>query len=123
MREISRSGSIPKSKGCGAALHTLEVGTKKRRLTLESPSETGGDAAVTWTTVATVWAEMLGLGGTELSGIEATVDYRFKIWYRNDINPRWRLGLVGTTRKLQIISAFDPDGRSYELLIVARETV
>jgi len=104
-------------------MHTLEGAIKKRRLTLESPSETGGDAAVTWTTVATVWAEMLGLGGTELSGIEATVDYRFKIWYRNDINPRWRMGLVGTTRKLQIISAFDPDGRSNELLIVARETV
>lgn len=102
---------------------TPSVGRKNRRVTLESPSETGGDSAVTWTTVATVWAEMAGLGGAELSGIEATVDYRLTIWYRNDVNPRWRIGLSGTARKLQIISAFDPDGRSRELVVTARETV
>ena len=107
------------------------AGTLNVPLTLESPSETGGGSnAVTWTTVGTIWAEQLGLGGAEISGIEATADYRFRARWRSDITPRWRIGLVGTlnaagtdTRKLQIISVLDPDARRREILIVARETV
>lgn len=99
-----------------------KVGPKGKRITLESPSETGGDSAVTWTTVATVWAQMLGLGGTEQSGIDATADYRFVVWFRSDVTPRWRIG-IGATRKLYIQSITDPDGLGYEMLILARETV
>lgn len=93
-------------------------------VTLESPSETGGGSnVVTWTTIGTIWAEQLGLGGAEVSGIEATADYRFRARFRSDINPRWRLGLSGSSRKLQVISVIDPDGRNREILIIARETV
>ncbi len=97
------------------------AGTLNQQITLESPSETGGNAAVTWTTVATVWAQMLGLGGAELSGIEATGDYRFRLRARTDITPHWRIGLG--SRKFQIVSVIDPDGRGREILIMARETV
>src|SRR5258706_1485226 len=106
------------------------AGTLNVPLTLESPAETGGNAVATWTTVATVWAEQLGLGGAEVSGIEATADYRFRLRWRSDITPRWRIGLVGTlnalgtdTRKLQIVSVLDPDARRRAILIVAPETV
>src|SRR6266576_500549 len=99
------------------------AGTLDQLLTLEQPSETGGDSAVTWTVVDSVWAEMLGLGGAEVSGIEATADYRFRLRFRSDINPRWRLGLSVTARKFQIISVIDPEGRGREILVIARETV
>ena len=99
------------------------AGVLNTQITLEQPSETGGDAAVTWPVVATVWAEMLALGGAEVSGLEATGDYRLRLRFREDITPRQRIGLVGTARKLQIISIMDPDGRRRETIITARETV
>ncbi len=102
----------------------MRGGHLRRVVTLESPSETSGDVAVTWTVVATVGAEMLGLGGSEASGIHAEADYRFRIRFRSDltITPRWRLGL-GATRKFNITSVVDPTGRREELVIVAREIV
>lgn len=90
-------------------------------LTLESPGEGGGDAAVTWTVVANVWAEKRGLGGAELSGLEAETTYEFRMRYRTDVTPRWRLGLG--TRKFGITSIADPDGSTRELVILAREIV
>ena len=103
---------------------SLEVGTKNRRVTLESPSQSvsSGNATVTWTTQGTVWAEFEGLGGTIL-GTTAEGDARFRIWFRSDITPRWRIGLSGTNRKFHIQSIRDPDGRRNELIIFAREVL
>src|SRR6267378_6321330 len=93
------------------------AGALNTAITLESPAETGGDAVVTWAVAATVWAEKLGLGGAEQSGIDASADYRFRLRFRDDITPRWRIGLVGYSRWFQIVSIIDPDGRNRELLI------
>lgn len=100
-------------------------GVRNVPLTVENPAETGGDSAVTWAVVPgpPYWVEMLSVGGAEVSGLEATRDYRLTGGYRTDISPRTRLGLMGTTRKLQVISADDPNGRGRDLLIAARETV
>lgn len=104
----------------------LEVsGRRNVPVVVEQPSETGLNAAVTWTMDAgpPYWVEMTALGGVEVSGLEATRDFRMLGAYRTDITPRSRLAILATTRKLQVVSAFDPDGRTRDLLILARETV
>lgn len=108
------------------ALPTLEsVGTKHHLVTLEAPSETvtAGKPSIPWPVQATVWAAWQGLSGADRTGLAAETANRFTIWYRADVNPRWRVGLVGTTRKFQIVSVVDPDGRRIELTIVAQELI
>lgn len=102
---------------------TLSVGRKRARITLEQPSEsvTSGEATVVWTTMATVWAEYEGLGGTAL-GIAAEADARFTIWYRSDILRTWRIGLSGTARKFVMVTPpQDRTGAKYEMVILAKE--
>lgn len=103
------------------------VGTKNRRVTLEAPGETisSGEPTIPWTVQATVWAEMEGLSGSDRTGIVSETSYRFTIWYRSDITPRWRLGLSGSNppRKFQIFSLVDPDGRRDEQVIIAQEMI
>jgi head-tail adaptor len=102
-------------------------GTLDRRLTIDSPSETAGDAVVTWTTDATIWGSMRFLSGIERSGLVAEGAYAFVVRYRADwptmLTPRKRLGLSGTTRKFGILGVGDPDGRKEQLVITAQELV
>jgi SPP1 family predicted phage head-tail adaptor len=102
----------------------LQATDLRQRITLEQPSETAGDAVVSWTVKATAWAEIRTLSGLERSGIAAEATHRVRLRFRSDlaINPRWRLGL-GSTRKLNIVSVFDPDGRQREFVLMAQEVV
>jgi SPP1 family predicted phage head-tail adaptor len=100
------------------------AGTLNIPVTLEQPSETSGDAVVTWTVVGTDFVDMRGLGGSELSGLQAESNYHVRLRYRSDITARWRIGIAGTSRKLQVIGPpQDPTGRRQELLVMAREIV
>ena len=101
----------------------MQAGKLRHRLTLEAPSETvsTGEPTVPWPVQATVWGSMEGLSGSDRTGIVSETSYRFKIRYRSDITPRWRIGLSGTERKFQIFSLVDPDGRRREQVIVAQE--
>ena len=103
----------------------MRAGLLRYVLTLEAPSETAGDAIVTWTTQATVRGELHESGGDERSGIFAEKQVRFNLRYRADlaITPRWRIGIAGTTRKFNIAAISDPDGRKREWVIVATELV
>lgn len=103
----------------------MRAGDLNRQVTLEAPSDSvaAGEATLTWPVQATVWARMEGLSGLDRSGLTAEVEYRFRLRYRSDVTPRWRLGLVGTTRKFGVVSAIDPDGRRTELVILARELI
>jgi len=88
-------------------------------VTLEQPSETvsAGVPAITWTTLATVQAQIEGMGGQD-SGLLPEADYRILIAYRADVTPRMRVGLG--TRKFDVFSAV-PDPRRKMLVITARE--
>ena len=103
----------------------MQAGKLRNRLTLEAPGETvsAGEPTIPWTVKATVWGEWEGLSGTNRSGIVAEASYRGRIRYRSDITPRWRVGLAGTSRKFQVLSVVDPDGRRRELVIVAQELI
>lgn len=92
---------------------------------LLEPSEvvTAGNAQIVYTQRGTLWASMEWLGATE-AGVTAATSWRFKSHYRGDlkITSRWRLGLVGTTRKFELTSpAVDPDGRRRDLAFTGVE--
>jgi SPP1 family predicted phage head-tail adaptor len=97
----------------------MHAGELRHRVTLKSPSTTGGDAAVAYTTKATVWAAFQELSGTDASGLVAEAVARFRMRYRSDLTPRWRLELG--TRVFEIESISDRDGRRESLEGIARE--
>lgn len=103
------------------------AGALDRRLTVESPSETAGDAVVTWATDATVWGSLQFSSGANRNGIVAEAAYRLRVRYRADwatlFTVKKRLGLVGTTRKFSILSVGDAGGAKDLLEIVAQELV
>lgn len=103
----------------------MQAGKLRHRLTLEAPNETvtTGEPSIPWPVQATVWGSMEGFGGTDRAGLVAETAIRFRIRYRAGVTPRWRVGLVGTSRKFQIVSAVDPDGRRRELLLVTQELI
>jgi SPP1 family predicted phage head-tail adaptor len=113
-----------------SAVRSEFAGTMNRRITLESPSETGGDAVVSYTTQATVWAEVEGLSGANRTGLMAEMAYRFTIRFRADlVSPtipitKWRVGMSGTTRKFQITQPpLDPDGNKTRMVVMAQELI
>lgn len=104
----------------------MQAGKLRHRITLEAPNEsvTSGEPSIPWPVQATVWGSMEGLSGTSRSGITAEAGVRFRIRYRSDITPRWRVGLEGTARKFQIVvPPMDPDGRGRELILVTQELI
>jgi SPP1 family predicted phage head-tail adaptor len=53
-----------------------------------------GQAALTWTDVATVWAEKVPMSAREIVAAQGTVAERttkFRIRFRSDVTERWRL--------------------------------
>lgn len=103
----------------------MNIGRLRHRITLEAPEETitAGEPTIPWTLKATVWGEMEGLSGSDRTGLVAETAVRFRIRHRSDITPRWRVGIEGTSRKFQIVSVVDPNGRKEELLLVTQELI
>jgi SPP1 family predicted phage head-tail adaptor len=99
----------------------LAAGELRHRLTILTPSETGGDAVVTAPVVATVWGSLEALGGTEGEALVAQAAYRVRLRYRAGVTPKMRLGLDG--RRFEILSVQDPDGRRRELVLMVQEVV
>lgn len=71
----------------------MEIGKLNRRIVIQS-RDTGEDAAgqpvQTWTTLATVWADILGATGmgfikSSVEGVEVNA-YSFRIRYRTDVD-------------------------------------
>jgi len=87
----------------------IRPGQLDRRITLRTPVFTPGprgERVVTWQDLATVWAEVRPLPGTEvLTGAQATTlaDTLFRIRWRTDVSPGMGVGF---------------DGRDYEILAI-----
>ena len=94
------------------------TGLLRHKLVFKRPSETSGDAAVTESVVATVWGELQGFGGTDI-GLSVQGEYRIRIRYRTGLTPK--MIITQGTRRFQINSLTDPDGRRRELLVSATE--
>lgn len=95
------------------------------RVTIEAPlraSDGAGGAAISWSEVATVWADVISFKGTELFNadkLEAREPFRVVIRHRTDVTADMRLRWRG--RVLDIRGAFDPDGRRRWLAIDCEE--
>ena len=90
-----------------------------RRATLTKKPK-GGGYDRSWSTLDTVWAEVIGVNGREaviaqaLQGVSA---YRITIRYREDVTDADQI--VHRGRELNIRSVSDPDGTREQLLILA----
>lgn len=100
----------------------MQAGALRHLFTLLEPSETGGDAQVTYTSRGSVWGSLVAGGGSE-TGLTAEAGYTIRLRYRADlaVTTRWELALG--TRRFGITSIVDPDGRGQEWLVQATERV
>lgn len=83
-----------------------------------------GEAIESWSTVATVPADVRMAGGAERyvnagDQQQATITHVVRMRYRADVSPLERL--LHGTRVLDIESAVDPDGRGRELVCMCVE--
>lgn len=75
----------------------------KQRITLQEPNETddgGGGTVRGWSDVATLWAEVLPVGGARserlfAAQLEATVTHRVIIRYRTGVTAAMRISYAG----------------------------
>lgn len=75
-----------------------------------------------WNPVGTVWARVTPVSATERAanaGVQTAITHRVTMRYRDDVTSKHRITYRG--RMLEIVGAYDPDGRRCELLIDARE--
>lgn len=103
----------------------IHIGELRTRLVLETPARSGdggGGSAVTWSTLAEVWARVTASGGGEafsLDRVSGKVSHEIVVRYRDGVTPamRFRMG----SRVFDIRAAFDPDGRRRWLRCLAEE--
>lgn len=96
------------------------AGALRERVTIQQPTEVAdsqGGAALTWSTLATVWAAVRPWvrGGAEYAqaaAVGAHADYEVEINYRTDVTPAMRLSwtpYAGSAKTLQILEVVAPD--------------
>ena len=106
-------------------MSTPAIDAMRRRITLEAPVRTpdgGGGAAVAWTTVATLWADLRSLSGTEqliAEGLQGKVTHEIVIRKRMDVSPAMRLRYG--QRVFIILAVLDRDGLAPFIRIEAEE--
>ena len=86
-----------------------------------------------WRALATIYAEMMPIRAMErlqMAAIQATTDYRFRVWVRADLSPQMRLRWTpryptGAAEKTLEISGVLPwdDGRLYMLIEAGEVTL
>jgi SPP1 family predicted phage head-tail adaptor len=99
-----------------------------RRITFERATATqanpSGEQVLTWAAEATVWAEVVPLGGRELfqaQQLEAKADTRFRIRYRTGITPDETLRIAYGGRHYDLRSVVELGRREgLEILAEAR---
>lgn len=104
----------------------MRAGRLRHRLELQRAVETRneyGEVVLTWSTVATVWGSVEPLQGREYQlakQTQAETMTRFRIRYRSDVRPSWRVAWSG--RHYDIADA-QPDERRIELHLMCVDVV
>ena len=99
------------------------AGDLRERVTIETATRTGdgaGGEVVSWTALATVWANVQSLSGTEVTEAEraeARGQYNVTIRFRDDVTAAMRLQWRGEV--LNIRNVRDGDGRRRRLIMRA----
>lgn len=103
------------------------IGVLNRLVTLSRPvrvEDEGGGAPVTFTVVASVWAEVVAAGGGEAviaDAVRGTLTHRIRIRHRADVSAGWRASWSGRTAR--VLAARDPTGRGRWLNLECEEEV
>lgn len=101
----------------------MKAGNLDRRITIEQPSTSRngfGENEPTWSTLATVWAEVYPVKGSEeFAGqqVYAENTLGFRIRYRTDVTREMRVDYNG--EKYDIRSVNQPRGTRHEVLEIA----
>ncbi len=105
---------------------TVRIGRMDRKITIRKriiTRDSIGGAVETWQNVATVPAEKLDIAGREFIAaqqVNAEITTKFRIRYRSDIRPVWRISYDG--RDYDIVSVAEL-GRRKWLEIMAKATI
>lgn len=105
----------------------MGAGKYNHQVYLQAPAKTfdsEGQEVITWTTVGTVWAEILPLTGREYFQAKAAnseLTHEIHIRYRRNLKTIWRV-LYGT-RALEILSVADVEEKHEELELLCKEVV
>ncbi len=107
----------------------LSAGKLTQRVTVQyvasqEVAEETGQRTDVFSDLCTVWAEVLGKGGSETrKGEQQVAQYTHKVTirYRTDIDSSMRI--IWGSRTLEIDNADDEDGRREDLVILCIETV
>lgn len=105
----------------------MNPGALDQRIIIQQETRTAdtyGGAAIAWTALATVWAEVRPLSGREradLAAVEAPASYRFTIRRRADLTEAMRLSWNGGIYNIRFIA--DRGGRSLYMAIEAERGV
>lgn len=103
----------------------IRIGNYRHRIALQQNTPTqapDGSRVDTWTTVATVWGQLLESRGREyLAAQEAHSELmgKIRIRYRSDVKPEWRALYAGRTFDIQHVA--DLAGRRRELELFVSE--
>lgn len=106
----------------------MQIGRKDRRVAFDKPTDsadTFGDALITYTEQATVWASVEPLRGTEAfetQQVRADVTHRIRIRYSAalaGISPKWRARMGSTV--FDLVSVLDINTGHRELELLATE--
>ena len=103
----------------------MRSGKIHRRITLkryESTTDSVGGITESFVTVATIWAEKLDIRGRDFfaaNQVNSDITTKFRIRYRPDVNPSWRIVYEGKDYDLTSVAEI---GRreGLEIMAVAR---
>lgn len=101
------------------------IGEMRDRVTVQQRST--GVGAVTWSTLATIWAAVAARSaaeGQQTEAIRSTVNYDVEIQYRTDVTPAHRLSWTpyrGSAKTLQILGVRLVPGRPERMLLDCAE--
>ncbi len=104
---------------------TVSIGQMRDRITIQSKST--GAGAVSWSTVATVFAYVRALSageGLQTEAVRSTVQYEVAIRYRADVTATMRVSwtpYAGSAKTLQILGVRISPGRPDYLLLDCAE--
>jgi SPP1 family predicted phage head-tail adaptor len=105
----------------------VRIGDLKKRITLQSVSETPdamGGMTQTWSDVAEVWAAIWPASAREYMAAQSnvmSVSHRIRIRYRSDITSAWRIYYSDAGKYYNIVGIIDPNMRHWVLDLMCLE--
>jgi SPP1 family predicted phage head-tail adaptor len=100
----------------------MRAGLLRHRVTIEEKSVTRsatGAEDITWSTVATVWAEVHPLRGREFleaKGLQEETSTRIRIRHRDGLDPSMRVTWGSHTYDIQAVIPIREESREIELM-------